>query len=111
MTVTFELECQPFTAKGGPVFKVQRCDLIGHPLRDAGRDRLLLAEAHGGRRRERLAVRLAQGQVRRVLAVVPSLLPDLFKDAASPGAQRAMQAMLQMKKLDAAKLKAAYDGK
>ena len=43
--------------------------------------------------------------------VVPSLLPDLFKDAASPGAQRAMQAMLQMKKLDAAKLKAAYDGK
>jgi predicted 3-demethylubiquinone-9 3-methyltransferase (glyoxalase superfamily) len=39
------------------------------------------------------------------------MMPEMFKDAASPGAQRAMQAMLQMKKLDIAKLKAAYDGK
>ena len=111
MTVAFELEGQPFTAlNGGPVFKfneaislVIRCetqdeiDYYWEKL-TAGGD---ASAQQCGWLKDKFGVSWQ---------VVPSIMPDLFKDAASPGAQRAMQAMLQMKKLDVAKLKAAYDG-
>jgi predicted 3-demethylubiquinone-9 3-methyltransferase (glyoxalase superfamily) len=42
--------------------------------------------------------------------VVPSVLPKLLGGDDSAGAKRAMQAMLQMKKLDIAVLQKAYDG-
>jgi predicted 3-demethylubiquinone-9 3-methyltransferase (glyoxalase superfamily) len=42
--------------------------------------------------------------------IVPSFMTELFADSASPGAQRAMNAMLQMKKLDIAALRSAYEG-
>lgn len=41
--------------------------------------------------------------------VVPRILPELLQDADREKANRVMQAMLQMTKLDIAKLKAAYD--
>jgi predicted 3-demethylubiquinone-9 3-methyltransferase (glyoxalase superfamily) len=37
-------------------------------------------------------------------------MDELFADAESPAAQRTMEAMLQMKKLDIAELRRAYDG-
>jgi hypothetical protein len=37
-------------------------------------------------------------------------MEDMFKDHDSPGAKRAMEAMLKMKKLDIAALKRAYAG-
>jgi predicted 3-demethylubiquinone-9 3-methyltransferase (glyoxalase superfamily) len=40
--------------------------------------------------------------------IVPSVLPKLVGDPTSPRSQRAMEAMLQMKKLDIAALEAAY---
>ena len=43
--------------------------------------------------------------------VVPVKMGEFFKDEKSGGAQRAMEAMLPMKKLDIAKLKKAYAGK
>ena len=42
--------------------------------------------------------------------VVPRGMEDLMKDENSPGAQRVMEAMLKMKKLDIAELKRAHDG-
>jgi predicted 3-demethylubiquinone-9 3-methyltransferase (glyoxalase superfamily) len=42
--------------------------------------------------------------------IVPSIIATLFQDHTSPGYQRTMQAMLQMKKLDIATLKEAYAG-
>jgi predicted 3-demethylubiquinone-9 3-methyltransferase (glyoxalase superfamily) len=42
--------------------------------------------------------------------VVPAMMDDLFRDASSPGAKRAMAAMLEMKKLDIAALRRAYEG-
>jgi predicted 3-demethylubiquinone-9 3-methyltransferase (glyoxalase superfamily) len=42
--------------------------------------------------------------------VVPKILPELLDGKDHAGAQRAMKAMLQMKKLDIAKLKQAYAG-
>jgi predicted 3-demethylubiquinone-9 3-methyltransferase (glyoxalase superfamily) len=42
--------------------------------------------------------------------IVPSVLPELLGGPDRAGAQRAMQAMLQMVKLDIAGLKQAYEG-
>ena len=42
--------------------------------------------------------------------VVPKGMDEFYKDENSPGAQRTMEAMLKMKKLDIAELKRAYDG-
>jgi predicted 3-demethylubiquinone-9 3-methyltransferase (glyoxalase superfamily) len=43
--------------------------------------------------------------------IVPSVLPELLGGPDRAGAQRAMQAMLQMVKLDIAGLKQAYEGR
>ena len=43
--------------------------------------------------------------------IVPSVLPQLLGGADPAGAERAMQAMLKMVKLDIAELKKAYEGK
>ena len=43
--------------------------------------------------------------------IVPSILPELLGGPDRAGAQRAMQAMLKMVKLDIAELKKAYEGK
>jgi predicted 3-demethylubiquinone-9 3-methyltransferase (glyoxalase superfamily) len=37
-------------------------------------------------------------------------MDSLFKDAQSPSTQRAMEAMLKMKKIDIAALRRAHDG-
>jgi len=42
--------------------------------------------------------------------IIPEAMEDLFEDPQSPGAQRAMEAMLRMKKLDIAELRRAHDG-
>jgi predicted 3-demethylubiquinone-9 3-methyltransferase (glyoxalase superfamily) len=42
--------------------------------------------------------------------VVPRMMDDLFRKAGSPGAERAMAVMLQMKKIDIAAIQRAYDG-
>jgi predicted 3-demethylubiquinone-9 3-methyltransferase (glyoxalase superfamily) len=42
--------------------------------------------------------------------VVPDDMDELFADAESPAAQRAMEAMLRMKKLDVAELRRAHAG-
>jgi predicted 3-demethylubiquinone-9 3-methyltransferase (glyoxalase superfamily) len=41
---------------------------------------------------------------------VPTILPELVSDPGSPQSQRAMVAMMQMKKLDIARLREAYGG-
>jgi predicted 3-demethylubiquinone-9 3-methyltransferase (glyoxalase superfamily) len=42
--------------------------------------------------------------------VVPTMMDELFKDEKSEGTQRAMEAMLRMKKIDIVELRRAYDG-
>ena len=43
--------------------------------------------------------------------VVPNMMDELFKDEKSGGTQRAMEAMLRMKKINIAELRRAHDGK
>ena len=42
--------------------------------------------------------------------MVPKGIEELYKDETSPAAERTMEAMLKMKKLDIAELKRAHDG-
>lgn len=55
-------------------------------------------------------MRLAQRQVRPLLASDPRVLLEMLSSADAAKSQRAMGAMMQMKKMDIAALKKAYDG-
>jgi predicted 3-demethylubiquinone-9 3-methyltransferase (glyoxalase superfamily) len=67
LTVEFELEGQSFTAlNGGPHFKFN--EAVSFQVMCDGQDEIDLFLAKARRRRARRAVRVAQGQVRPVLA-------------------------------------------
>ena len=55
-------------------------------------------------------MRLAQGPLRPVVAGVPVGMVEMLNDPDKERANRAMTAMLGMKKLDLAALQAAFDG-
>ena len=109
MTVSFEINAQQFTAlNGGPQFRfseaisfVVNCEtqaeidaLWGRLSADGKEDRCgWLKDRYG------LSWQL-----------VPTVLPELLGDKDSARAQRAMQAMLQMRKLDIAALRRAHQG-
>ena len=111
MIVAFELDGQPFTAlNGGPVFKFNEaisfqinCETQAEiddywDKLSAGGDP---AAQQCGWLKDKYGVSWQ---------VVPIVLPKLVGDPTSEKSQRAMKAMLQMKKLDIAKLERAYAG-
>lgn len=111
MVVAFELEGQAFSAlNGGPVFTVNPAISLQIHYRDqaevdhywtrlsAGGDP---AAQQCGWLKDRFGVSWQ---------VVPDALPGLINGSDAGAAGRAMQAMLQMKKIDIAALQRAYDG-
>ncbi len=111
MTVAFELEGQPFTAlNGGPVFRFS--EAISFVIHCETQDEIdyYWGKLTAGGDENAQQCGWLKDRFGLSWQVVPRMLPELFADAASPGAQRAMQAMLQMKKLDMAGLRAAYEG-
>jgi len=111
MTVSFDLDGQPFTAlNGGPLFQFNEAvsfqincetqDEVDHYWEKltAGGD---VKAQQCGWLKDKFGVSWQ---------VVPTIMAELFKDSKSEGYQRAMKAMLQMKKLDIAALKRAYNG-
>ena len=111
LTVNFVLDGQEFTAiNGGDQFTFDEAISLLDQLRRPGRDRLLLGQAHRGRWRGG-PVRVAQGQVRPLVAGRARRLggdDDRPRQGPRP---TAMQAMFQMTKLDIAALQAAADGR
>ena len=111
MTVVFEVDGQPFTAlNGGPHFTLneavsfevhcdtqEEIDFYWERLGDGGDPAAQVC----GWLKDRYGVSWQ---------VVPRELETMVADAESPAAQRAMAAMLQMKKMDIAALRRAYDG-
>src|SRR5919199_6342534 len=103
MTVQFELDGQTFTAlNGGPLFKFneaislqvncetqEEIDYYWERLSAGGDPKAQVC----GWLKDRYGVSWQ---------VVPDVMNELFKDGDSAGAQRAMEALLQMKKLDIA---------
>jgi len=111
MTVSFELGGQPFTAlNGGPVFEFN--EAVSFQIQCATQEEVdyyweKLSEGGDpnaqqcGWLKDRFGVSWQ---------VVPAIVEDLVKDPESPNGQRAVTALLQMKKLDIAALQRAYDG-
>ena len=111
MTVAFELDGQPFTAlNGGPEFRFNEaisfqvfCDTqeeidgYWNQLCAGGDEQAQIC----GWLKDKFGVSWQ---------IVPSMLPDMVSDPESPNGQRAMKALMQMKKLDIAELKRAYAG-
>lgn len=111
MTVAFELDGQTFTAlNGGPQFKFneavsfqvncdtqEEIDYYWEKLSAGGDERAQQC----GWLKDRYGVSWQ---------VVPTVLPQMTTDPDSRKSERAMQALLQMKKLDIAGLKRAYAG-
>jgi predicted 3-demethylubiquinone-9 3-methyltransferase (glyoxalase superfamily) len=111
MTVAFELDGQPFTGlNGGPLFKFSEaisfqvfCDT------QAEVDHYWSKLTLGGDPRAQQC-----GWVKDKFGVswqiIPAVLMDMLLDPDATKSQRAMAAMMQMKKLDIAALKQAYAG-
>lgn len=111
LTVSFELDGQAFTAlNGGPEFRFNpaisfqvACD--NQPELDHYWDAL----SAGG---EEQAQQCGWLQDRYGVSwqIIPIVLPAMMCDADSRKSERVMDALLQMKKLDIAKLQQAFDG-
>lgn len=112
MTVVFELDGQPFTAlNAGPLFTFTEAisfqvSCTTQPEIDYYWEKL----SAGGDPTAQVCGWL-KDRYGLSWQVVPDSMDELFKDEKSAGSQRATQAMLEMKKLDIAALRRAYDGK
>jgi predicted 3-demethylubiquinone-9 3-methyltransferase (glyoxalase superfamily) len=111
MTVAFELDGQPFTAlNGGPAFTFNEavslqvmCDTQDEI--DYYWDKL----SAGGDPKAQVCGWL-KDRYGLSWQVGPGDMDEVFAEPESPGAQRAMEAMLGMKKIDMAAMRAAYEG-
>jgi predicted 3-demethylubiquinone-9 3-methyltransferase (glyoxalase superfamily) len=111
MTVAFELDGQPFTAlNGGPQFKFNEAislqvNCSNQEEVDYYWDKL----SKGGDPKAQQCGWL-KDKYGLAWQVVPTVLPEMLKDHESPKAQRAMEAMLRMKKIDIRELERAVAG-
>jgi predicted 3-demethylubiquinone-9 3-methyltransferase (glyoxalase superfamily) len=111
MVVEFELDGHTFTAlNGGPHFKFNeavsfRINCTTQAEVDYYWEKLTAGGDPGAQQCGWLKDRYGLSW-----QVVPEGMDEMMKDSESPGAQRAMNAMLQMKKLDIAALESAYAG-
>jgi len=106
MTVEFEIEGQKFLAlNGGPHFKFNEAvSFQVHCENQAEVDHFWSKLSQGG---EEGPCGWLKDKFGLSWQVVPTVLPELLRDQDSAKGQRVMKAMLQMKKLDIAALKAA----
>lgn len=111
MVVEFELDGQLFTAlNGGPIFTFNEAISLQVFCDDQQEiDRYWDRLGEGGDPNARQCGWL-KDKFGLSWQVVPADMDAMFEDHQSPGARRAMLAMLQMKKLDIATLKRAYEG-
>ena len=112
MTVEFELNGQPFTAlNGGPIFKFNEAISFQIMCKTQEEvDHYWNKLAEGG---DKNAQQCGWVKDKYGLSwqVVPTVLAEMMTDPDKEKSGRAMEAMLQMKKLDIAELKQAFEGK
>ena len=108
LTVAFELDGEPFTAlNGGPEFHFSEAVSFVIDCKDQAEvDHYWTKLAEGGEEGQCGWVKDRFGLS---WQVVPAELPSLIGDPDRDRAKRAMEAMLQMRKLDVAALRAAAD--
>ena len=110
MTVSFELNGQSFTAlNGGPEFKFNEAvSLEVHCETQEDIDYFWKKLGEGGDPKAQVCGWL-KDRYGLSWQIVPADVDELFADENSPGAQRAMEALLKMKKIDIAALHEAHD--
>jgi predicted 3-demethylubiquinone-9 3-methyltransferase (glyoxalase superfamily) len=111
MTVEFELNGQPFTAlNGGPVFKFNEAISFQIMCRTQEEvDHYWNKLTAGGNEKDQQCGWL-KDKYGVSWQVVPTALVEMMSDPDKEKAGRAMEAMLQMKKIDIAELRRAFDG-
>ena len=111
MVVQFELDGHAFTAlNGGPVFTFNEALSLQVNCRaQAEIDYYWERLGEGGDPRARQCGWL-KDRYGVSWQVVPDRMDQMFRDSDSPGAKRAMAAMLEMKKIDIAEIERAYAG-
>jgi predicted 3-demethylubiquinone-9 3-methyltransferase (glyoxalase superfamily) len=111
MTVAFELDGQAFTAlNGGPLFQFNEAiSFQVHCETQEEVDYYWEKLCEGGDEKAQQCGWL-KDKFGASWQVVPSGLAEMIHDPTSESSQRAMQAMLQMKKIDIAELRRAYAG-
>jgi predicted 3-demethylubiquinone-9 3-methyltransferase (glyoxalase superfamily) len=110
LTVEFELRGQPYLAlNGGPVFKFNEAVSLQVFCKDQAEvDRLWeRLTANGGQESQCGWLKDRFGFS---WQIIPEEFPELLKSRDKAAVQRAMQAMMTMRKLDLARLKAAFAG-
>jgi predicted 3-demethylubiquinone-9 3-methyltransferase (glyoxalase superfamily) len=112
MTVAFELDGQSFTAlNGGPLFKFNEAISLQIPCQTQEEVDYYWERLTAGGDKEAQQCGWLKDKFGVSWQVVPTVLLDVIADPDYEKSQRATAAMLQMKKLDIAKLKQAYAGK
>ncbi len=111
MTVTFELEGLPFTAlNGGPLFKFSEAISLMVMCDTQAEVDYFWEKLSAGGDQNAQACGWLKDKFGVSWQVVPTIIDELVKDHTSEKTQRAMTAMMQMKKLDIAALQKAYEG-
>ncbi len=109
MMARFELEGQEFMAlNGGPQFKFTEAISLYVDCKDQAEVDELWTKltADGG---EESQCGWLKDKYGLSWQIIPSILPELLTSSDQEKAQRAMQAMLKMQKIDGAELQRAYD--
>ena len=111
MTVAFELDGHTFTAlNGGPLFKFN--EAVSFQVNCKTQDEIDYYWERLGEGGDPNAQQCGWLKDKFGLSwqVVPEGMEEMMKDSESPGSQRAMSAMLRMKKIDMNDIQRAYDG-
>ncbi len=110
LTVDFQLEGQSFMAlNGGPVFKfTEAVSFVVNCENQKEVDYFWEKLAAGG---QEIECGWLKDKFGLSWQVVPTVMMEMLKDKDAQKSQRAMAAMLKMKKLDIAELERAYQGK
>jgi predicted 3-demethylubiquinone-9 3-methyltransferase (glyoxalase superfamily) len=109
MTVEFQLDGQDFMGlNGGPHFKfTEAISLVVNCETQEEIDQFWVKLSEGG---QEVQCGWLKDKYGLSWQVVPTVLGEMMQDKDAEKANRAMKAMLQMKKLDIATLKQAYEG-
>jgi predicted 3-demethylubiquinone-9 3-methyltransferase (glyoxalase superfamily) len=111
MTVAFELDGQSLTAlNGGPVFKFNEAVSLQVNCTTQDEINYYWAKLSAGGDPQAQQCGWLKDKFGLSWQIVPNTMDELFQDENSPGSQRAMEALLQMKKIDIAQLRRAHDG-
>ncbi len=111
MTVLFELDGQQFTAlNGGPLFKFNESISFQVNCETQKEIDYYWEKLTAGGDPKAQQCGWLKDKYGLSWQVVPTIMAEFFKSESSAKSQRAMEALLRMKKLDIAELKKAYAG-